>query len=143
MVSKRLGSLETITLSLGLSTPFYLLIPLSPDLTWLSAFYVIRLGLANTSSPLVNSFFMKLLCDEEKATANSIIAMASQGSSIFTPLLGGRIMERVSLDLPAYLGSGLYVVYAASYYFLLRNEEKIGLQKLEKLGASGVTDKSI
>ncbi len=86
---------------------------------------------------------MKLMFDEEKATANSIIAMASQGSSIFTPLLGGRIMECVSLDLQAYIGSGLYVVYAASYYFLLRNEEKIGLQTLKKLGASGVTDKSI
>jgi len=28
-----------------------------------------------------------------------------------------------SLDLPIYLGAGLYVIYAAAYFLLLRDEE--------------------
>jgi len=123
-ISKKLGTLKTIAASLGLATPFYLLIPLSPNFVWFSAFYILRMGVANISSPLTSSLFMKLLHAEEKATANSITSMASMGGQILAPKLGGQLIQQVSLDFSAYLGSGLYAIYAASYYFLLRNEKE-------------------
>jgi len=123
-ISKRLSTLKTIAITLGLCTPFYLMIPLAPNFAWLSAFYIIRLGLGNISGPLISALFFRLLYDDEKATANSISAMVGQGTGVFVPWLGGQIMQQVSLDSPAYLGSGLYVVYAVSYYFLLRNEKE-------------------
>jgi len=123
-ISRRFGTLKTIAASIGLCTPFYLMISLAPNFTWLSAFYILRLGVANISSPLAGSLFMKLLYEEEKSTATSFSVMASMGGDIVAPRLGGQLMEQVSLDFPAYLGSGLYIVYAASYYFLLRNEKE-------------------
>jgi len=123
-ISKKLGTLKTIAASLGLATPFYLLIPLAPNFAWFSAFYILRIGVANISSPLASSLFMKLLHAEEKATANSITTMASMGGQILAPKLGGQLIQQVSLDFPAYLGSGLYAIYATSYYLLLRNEKE-------------------
>lgn len=132
-ISKKLGTLKTIAVSIGLCTPFYLLIPLSLNFTWLSAAYIIRLFLGTLSTPLVSSLFFKLLHDEEKATANSITAMVSQGSNIVAPKLGGQLMQQISLDFPAFLGAGLYPVIAAAYYLLLRNEKEEKVELVPEL----------
>ena len=129
-VSQRLGTLKTVVASIALCTPFYLMIPLAPNLAWLSALYTIRRGFKSMADPLTGSLIMKLLYDDEKATANSIITMANQGSSIAAPWLGGLIMRQISLDLPAFLGGGVFILHAFSFYFLLRNEEV----KAEKSG---------
>lgn len=123
-VSKKLGTLKTITASIVLATPFYLMIPMAPNFTWVSAFYIGRLGFRTMADPLTGSLFMRLLYDDKKATANSIRMMALQGGNIAAPWLGGQLMEKASLDFPVYLGTGLYIVFAASYYFLLRNEKE-------------------
>jgi DHA1 family multidrug resistance protein-like MFS transporter len=123
--SKKLGPLKAVAATIGLATPFYLMIPLAPNFTWLSAFYILRRGFATIADPLIGSLFMRLLHEEEKATANSIRMMALWGGNIGAPWLGGKLMEHASLDLPAYLGAGLYPVLAASYYLLLRNEKEV------------------
>ena len=117
--------------TLGLCVPFYLMIPLAPSFTWLSVAYILRLFSANISTPLADSLFMRLLCDEEKATANSIRMMTSHGGNVVAPVLGGRLMEEVSLNLPAYLGASLYVAYSLSYYLLLRDEATISTSARE------------
>jgi len=121
-VSRRLGTLKAIAATIGLATPFYLMIPLAPSFTWLSAFYIARRGFGAMSDPLISSLFMRLLYEEEKATANGVRMTALQIGSVGAPWLGGQLMENASLDLPAYVGAGLYPVVAASYCLLLRNE---------------------
>lgn len=130
-ISQTLGTVKTIAVTIGLCTPFYMMIPLAPDFTWLSTLYIIRLVLGNLSSPLTGSLYMRLLYHEEKATANSITMMASYGGNVIAPQLGGQLMQQVSLDAPAYLGSSLYVVLASSYYILLRNEKEKGIEQVQ------------
>jgi predicted MFS family arabinose efflux permease len=72
----------------------------------------------------MTSLFMKLIQGEEKATANSIRTLAMQGGGVVAPWLGGQIMGHISLDVPAYVGAGLYAIQATSYYFLFRNEKE-------------------
>jgi len=122
-VSERLGTHKTIVTASLLCAPFYFAISLAPNLQWLSALFIVRLGLANISSPLVASLFMRLLHSEEKATANGIRMMMAMGGDTVATWLGGRFMEQISLDFSVCLGAGLYVSYALSFYFLLRNEE--------------------
>ena len=119
-ISDRLGSLKTIAVAFGLAAPFYLLMPLAPSFTWLSAFYVLRLGFATIAAPLMSSTLMKDLKEEEKATANSIRMMAMQGGGVIGPWLGGALMERASLELPAFVGGGLYAAMAALTFLMLR-----------------------
>ncbi|MDH5791637.1 MAG: MFS transporter, partial [Candidatus Bathyarchaeota archaeon] len=120
-ISKKLGVLNTMVLSIGLATPFYLLVPLVPSFAWLSALYVARVGFRTLAEPLFSSTFMKHLQEDEKSTANSIRMMSMQGGSVLGPWLGGQLMERASLDAPAYIGGGLYAVLAVVTLFLLRD----------------------
>ncbi len=130
-ISQKLGTLNTITAGICLATPFYLMIPLAPNFVWVSALYVGRLGFRTMADPLTSSLFMRLLNDDEKATANSIRMMALQGGNIAAPWLGGQLMEKTSMDFPVYLGTILYVVFAASFYFLLKNEKEKEIETIE------------
>jgi len=122
-VSNRLGSLKTIAVAFGLAAPFYLLIPLAPSFAWLSVFYVMRFGFATLAAPLLSSTLMKDLGEEEKATANSVRMMAMQGGGVVGPWLGGALMERVSLEFPAFVGGGLYAAMAALTFLMLRKAQ--------------------
>ncbi|MDH5199729.1 MAG: MFS transporter, partial [Candidatus Bathyarchaeota archaeon] len=131
-ISKKLGVLNTMVLSIGLATPFYLLVPLVPSFAWLSALYVARVGFRTLAEPLFSSTFMKHLQEDEKSTANSIRMMSMQGGSVLGPWLGGQLMERASLDAPAYIGGGLYAVLAVVTLFLLRDTKgMIALKPLQ------------
>jgi MFS family permease len=131
-VAKRLGTLKTISIALGLTVPFWLMFPIAPTYMWVSVIYIFRLLIGSVCNPLMPSLFYRLLHEEEKATANSLTTMASMGSNVVGPKLGGYLMESVSIDAPAILGGGLYLVYASSFYLLLRNEvEKEQIQSFE------------
>ena len=122
-IAKKLGSLKTMSLALGLTVPFWLMFPLAPTFLWISVVYILRLLLGSVCNPLMPSLFYRLLHEEEKATANSLTTMVSMGSNVVGLKLDGYLMENVSIDAPAILGGGLYLVYASSFYLLLRNEE--------------------
>lgn len=134
-VSKRFGALMTIAMTIGLAAPFYLLIPLAPSFTVLSALYMMRLSFAAMAQPLMSSTFMKNLNDDEKSTANSIRMMSMQGGSVVGPWLGGQLMDNVSMELPAFLGGGLYVALAVLTLFMFRNTGGIGMKALQMGGA--------
>jgi predicted MFS family arabinose efflux permease len=130
-ISKKLGATKTMALSIGLATPFYLLIPFAPSFTWISAFYVLRVGFRTLADPLFGSSFMKQLQDDEKSTANSIRMMSMQSGNILGSWLGGQLMERASLDLPAYLGGGLYAILAVLTLVLLGDAKgRVGAYQL-------------
>jgi MFS family permease len=126
-VSNRLGSLKTIAVAFGLAAPFYLLIPLAPSFAWLSVFYVMRFGFATLAAPLLSSTLMKDLGEEEKATANSVRMMAMQCGGVVGPWLGGALMERVSLEFPAFVGGGLYAAMAALTFLMLRKAQPVAV----------------
>jgi predicted MFS family arabinose efflux permease len=132
-ISQKIGTLRTIAATILLCVPFYIMIPLSPSFTWLSVAYILRLFIGNLSSPLTGSLYMRLLYPDEKATANSFSMLASYGGNIIAPKLGGQLMQQVSLDTPAYLGSGLYIVLSSSYYLLLKNEKEAEKKQAEAL----------
>ena len=128
-ISDRLGSLKTIAFAFGLAAPFYLLMPLASSFAWLSAFYVLRLGFATIAAPLMSSTLMKDLKGEEKATANSLRMMAMQGGGVIGPWLGGALMERASLESPAFVGGGLYAAMAIMTFFMFIKPKMMAIVK--------------
>lgn len=120
-ISKRYGTLTTMVLSMGLAAPFYLLTPLAPSYLALSILYVGRVGIRVIADPLLNSVFMKNIGDDEKSTANSIRMMAMQGANVVGPWASGQLMDRTSMELPAYVGGGLYAALAVFTLVLLRD----------------------
>ena len=58
-----------------------------------------------------------------------------QGGSVLGPWLGGQLMDNVSMELPAFLGGGLYVALAVLTLFMFRNTGGIGMKALQMGGA--------
>jgi len=136
-LSTRLGSLKSIGASVALCVPFYFLIPLAPDMTVMSVFYVARRAFKSSVDPLMSSFTMKVLEEEEKGTANGIISLVQQGTNIAGPWVGGRLMADVSLDVPAYLGATFFGIQAVMVLLMLKpEEEKILRKDAEERGRS-------
>ncbi|MBS7619809.1 MFS transporter [Candidatus Bathyarchaeota archaeon] len=118
-VSNSFGALKTTIFSLALSAFLYFMISLAPNFIWVSLIFLLRVSLANLSSPLVSSLFMRLLPPEEKSTGNSFNLMAVMVGSAIGTWFGGRLMREVSLNSPIYIGSVLYFLCTVSFYFLI------------------------
>lgn len=121
-IAKSLGRMRSITLGIGASAIFLMLMPLSPSFGILAIFYVIRQGTRFMSDPLLSSLFMRTISEDEKSTANSIRLISMNGGNIVSPWLGGTLMEKVGLDSPAYIGASLTLIAAALYPILLKKE---------------------
>jgi len=120
-ISLRLGSVSAIALVVGLTAPFYALIPFAPNFISVSALYILMYSFVTMSGPLIDSVYMRNLVAEEKSTANGIRMMSAQGGKVVGPWLGGQLMERVSLGFPALFGGGIYAVAAVLTLFLLKS----------------------
>jgi MFS family permease len=122
-IADRYGSVRTISVSIASTVPFWLLFTLAPSFGWVSVVYIARMAMVSISNPLMPSLFYRLLYEDEKATANSITQTSSMVSNIVAPRLGGYMMENVHLESTAVMGAGLYTIFSASVYLLLRNEK--------------------
>ena len=124
-IARRVGGLRSIALGVALSAVFMMLMPLSPGVGVLTILFILRSGTRFMSDPLLTSIFMRSISDDEKSTANSIHMISMNGGGIVAPVIGGAMMEQVSLDSPVYLGGALTLVSAALYSLLLRDESKL------------------
>lgn len=121
-VAKRLGNMRSTAIGVSLSAVFFLLMPLSPSFGLLSLFYILRMGTRFMSDPIITSAFLKSIPEDEQSTANSIRMTSINAGGVVSPLIGGSLMDNVSLDSPAYIGAGLTFILAALYPLLLRDE---------------------
>ena len=121
-IAKKLGNMKSIVFGIGLSSLFFLLMPLSPSFGLFGVLYVLRSGTRFMSDPIITSLFMKSITEDEQSTANSIRMIAMNGGGVVSPWLGGTLMENISLDTPAYLGAGLTMVLAALVPLILHKE---------------------
>jgi len=121
-IAKKFGTLKTISGALLSAVPFWFMFPFAPSFAWISVVYACRLSVASLCNPLMPSLMFRVLYDDEKATANSVITTVSMLSNAAGPKLGGYLMENVNIDLPPMIGGGLYIAYGSFFYLFLRNE---------------------
>ncbi len=124
-IARRVGGLRSITLGVALSAVFMMLMPITSSFGLMTVLFILRSGTRFMSDPLLTSVFMRSVSEDEKSTANSIRMISMNGGGIVAPVLGGAMMEQLSLDSPAYLGGALTLVSAALYSLLLRDESKL------------------
>jgi len=123
MVSSKLGTIKSAALGIGLSSLFFFLMPLSPSFQILAVFYLARTATRFMSDPLLTSIFMRSVGKEELSTANSMRTISMNLAGMFSPWLGGLLMEQVSLDAPAFIGAGLTLILSLIYPLVLRDGE--------------------
>jgi len=123
-IAKRIGLIRGIVVTQGLSTIFLLSIPFSPSPMIAGPLYVIRAVLMNMSSPLVDTFLMNMIAEDERATASSLNVVIWRLPNAASTVVGGSLLNAGNLSLPFYLCTILYVMSITLFYAIFRKTEQ-------------------
>jgi MFS family permease len=126
--SRRFGILRSISLGVASSALFFIALPLSPSFGILSMMFVLRQCTRFMSDPLISSLFMRSVAEDERSTANSIMTISNNGGGAISLWLGGNLMEKVSLDSPAFIGGVATLALGFILPLILKKEA----EKLDK-----------
>jgi MFS family permease len=112
-LAARMGKIQLVVITQGLSIPFLILLGFSPWF-WLSAAaYYVRLALMNMSGPVYQTYVMEHVESSARATVASLVSMAWNFGWAFSPTLSGLLQVRYGFG-PPFLGTIL--LYALSVY---------------------------
>jgi MFS family permease len=123
-LADRLGKIQLVVITQGLSIPFLALLGFSPYF-WLSASaYYIRLTLMNMGGPVYQAFVMEHVEEESRATVSSLVSMANNFGWAFSPTISGWLQVKYGFN-PVFMTTiTLYsiAVFLCWYFFWPRNK---------------------
>ncbi len=92
-LADKLGKIQLVVLTQGLSIPFLILLGFSPWFGVAVFAYYIRAGLMNMSGPVYQSFVMEQADPRARATVASLSSMSSNFGWAVSPTISGYIQE--------------------------------------------------
>ena len=124
-MASRLGSIRTVVACQLASIGALLAIPLSPSFTLASAFYVLRAVLMNMATPVLRAYYIGLLRQDERASGSALQNSTFRSFRSLGTYCSGLLMEAISLDMPFFITSLLYLFSSLVLYgaFGRRTEE--------------------
>jgi MFS family permease len=116
-LADRLGKIQIVVITQGLSIPFLILLGFSP-LFWVSAIaYYIRVALMNMSSPVYQTFVMEQVEPSSRAMVASLVSMSWNFGWAISPTISGILQVRYGFG-PPFLGTIiLYAISVFLYWF--------------------------
>jgi MFS family permease len=116
-LADRMGKIQLVVITQGLSIPFLILLGFSP-LFWLSAIaYYIRVALMNMSSPVYQTFVMEKVEASSRAMVASLVSMAWNFGWAISPTISGTLQVKYGFG-PPFMGTIiLYTVSVFLYWF--------------------------
>ncbi len=115
-VSKRLGLFPAILATQGLSTAFMLSLAVVPTAVLAISLYIVRAALMNMAVPLIDSYLMGIMTQEERGLASAINTVIWRLPNSISTVVGGFILAAGIFDLPFYLATILYAVAIVLLY---------------------------
>jgi len=115
-LADRMGKIQFVVITQGLSIPFLILLGFSP-LFWMSAAaYYVRLALMNMSGPVYQTFVMEHVEPSARATVASLVSMAWNFGWAFSPTISGWLQVRYGFG-PPYIGTILLYAISVVLYW--------------------------
>ena len=112
-LADRMGKIQLVVITQGLSIPFLILLGFSPWF-WLSAgSYYIRLALMNMSGPVYQTYVMEHVEPSARATVASLVSMSSSFGWAFSPTISGWLQVNYGFG-PPFMGT--IVLYSISVF---------------------------
>jgi MFS family permease len=126
-LADRMGKIQFVVITQGLSIPFLILLGFSP-LFWMSALaYYVRLALMNMSGPVYQTYVMEHVEPSARATVASLVSMSWNFGWAFSPTISGILQVRYGFG-PPFMGTIiLYVISVLLYwaFFWRRQAERL------------------
>lgn len=116
-LADRLGKIQLVVITQGLSIPFLILLGFAPWFGIATFAYYIRLALMNMSGPVYQTFVMEKVDPSARATVASLVSMASSFGWAFSPTISGWIQVNYGFG-PTYIGT--IIMYILSVYLYWR-----------------------
>lgn len=115
-LAERMGKIQFVVISQGLSIPFLILLGFAPWF-WLSAAaYYVRVALMNMSGPIYETFVMEKVDASARATVASLVSMSWSFGWAFSPTVSGWLQVQYGFG-PAFMGTILlYSVSVVLYW---------------------------
>jgi predicted MFS family arabinose efflux permease len=77
----------------------------------------------NMNVPLIESLLMRLVHENERATASGISQLFWNLPNSFGQPVGGYMIDRTWIDAPPFSTATFYAVYTAMFWLMFRNVE--------------------
>jgi MFS family permease len=116
-LAARLGKIELVVITQGLSIPFLILLGFAPWLSISVIAYYVRVALMNMSTPVYQTFVMEQVEPEARATVATLNSMSWNFGWTFSPMISGVIQVSSGFGLP-FLGTIVFYIIAVYLYWL-------------------------
>jgi MFS family permease len=110
-LADRMGKIQLVVLTQGLSIPFLFMMGFSPIFAMSAFAYFIRLTLMNMTMPVYQTFVMEHVEPSARATVASLVSMANSFGWAFSPMISGYFQVNYGFG-PAFLST--ITLYAIS-----------------------------
>jgi MFS family permease len=121
MLAKKIGSVRSVVLTQGLSLAFMLALAFVGDFATAAVIYVIRTGLMNMSSPLLDSYLMGIVAPDQRGFASSLNSVIWRIPNSVTTIAGGVMLASGNFELPFLVAGACYIVGISLFFMTFKN----------------------
>ncbi|KUO90227.1 MAG: MFS transporter [Thermocladium sp.] len=120
-LAARVGMVRAIVLTHVAAIILLVVLPFSPSFAIASTVFVVRNALMNMGNPLLSSMILRLMPENQRASATSFINLLSSIPRAAGPSIGGYLFGEGNLYYPFFITAGLYSAATALFYVFFRN----------------------
>ena len=120
-IARRIGLLNTMVLTHLPSSVFLMLAPAAPTAAAAAALFLAREALVEMDVPTRQSYVMAVVPPPARTYASGMTNVARNAGWAIGPLLGGSVMQHVTLAAPLFIGGALKIAYDLALYRSFRH----------------------
>ena len=129
-LAKRIGLINTMVFTHLPSSVFMMMAPAAPSAGIAAAFFLAREALVEMDVPTRQSYVMAVVPASARTYASGMTNVTRNAGWAVGPLIGGSVMQHLSLAAPLFIGGSLKIVYDLVLYRSFRHlkapEERLG-----------------
>lgn len=119
-LAARVGRVRGIVATTAISVPLLALIPLAPSFPLSTPLFIARQAMINMNTPLIESLLMRLVKENERATASGISQLFWNLPNSFGQPIGGYMIDNIWIDAAPFSTAGFYAAYAAIFWLMFK-----------------------
>jgi MFS family permease len=116
-IADRLGKIQLVIITQGLSIPFMALLGFAPLFSLSTAAYYVRLTLMNMSNPIYQTFVMENVDQAARSTVASLVSLTWSFGRAFSPTISGWLQVQYGFGPPFGIAITLYSIAIVLYWF--------------------------
>ena len=120
-LARRIGLVNTMVFTHLPSSIFLMLAPAAPTMTTAAALFLAREALVEMDVPTRQSYVMAVVPPSARTYASGMTNVTRNAGWAVGPLLGGAVMQQLTLAAPLFIGGALKIVYDIALYRSFRH----------------------